>query len=286
MAIVTTAFINQYRDNITQLVQQKQSKLRGTVLVDTNFTGEFKFYDQYGASEMVQKTGRNQDTPSIDPDHQRRRISKSDWIHNVLFDLEDQLSMIVDPKSTYAQSAAMAAGRKMDDIIIEAFNATAKAGKAGGTDTSFDSAFQVAVAGAGLTKNKLLDAMELLDDEDVEEEDRTCVCTPKQIRDLLKTVEVTSSDYNTVKALVDGQVNTFLGFNFIKISSKRLPTDGTNRLVYCYHKAAMQLAIQKEATVNIDKRNDKNYAWQVHLAMTIGSTRLEEERIVQIACSE
>ncbi len=291
MGIVTTAFIQQYQDNITQLVQQKMTKLRATVMVDTDFTGEFKFYDQLGASEMVEKTSRNQDTPSIDPDHKRRKIGKRDFIHNVLLDKEDQLSMLVDPKSSYAMSASMAAGRKMDDVIIAAYLATAFTGKTGSVNQAFanaDADNQIVVGGTGLTKAKILQAQEVLDDNDVEDEDRFLVCTPKQIGDLLKTTEATSSDFNTVKALVDGQLDTWIGFKFVKISSKRLPVlSGTsNRGVYAYHRAAMQLAIQKEASVRIDERKDKNYAWQVFMSMTIGATRLEEDRIVQIACGE
>lgn len=287
MGIVTAAFTQQYVDNITQLVQQRATKLRPTVRVDTNFTGEYKFYDQLGSTDMVQKTTRNQDTPSIDPDHKRRRIAKTDWIHNVLFDKEDQLSMIVDPKSSYSESASMAAGRKIDDRIILAFNATAYTGKTGTTETSFDSDNQIAVQASGLTKNKLLNAKRLLDNDDVESEDRFCVCTPLQIEDLLKTTEATSIDYNTVRALVAGEINTWVGFKFISISTARLGVDASSdRLIYCYHKNAMQLAIQKEPSVKIDQRPDKNYAWQVFMSMTIGAVRLEEERIIQIACDE
>ena len=288
MGAVSTAFVNQFQEMITLLVQQKATKLRATVKVDTDFTGEFKFYEQLGATEMEEKTSRHQDTPIIDPDHKRRRLGRQDFIHNTLFDKEDQLQMIVDPKSDYARNAAMAAGRKMDDVIIAAYNGTAFAGKAGGTSTSFDANFKIAVAGAGLTKNKIIEAKELLDDEDVEDEDRHLVLTPKQVSDLLKTVEATSSDFATVKALVDGSINTWVGFNFVRISSNRLPVlSGTSdRGVYAYHRNAMQLGIQREASVRIDPRPDKNYADQVWLGMSIGATRLEEKRIVQIACSE
>jgi len=286
MGVITTAFVQQYKDNITQLVQQKMTKLRLTVRVDTDFTGEYKFYDQLGSTAMVLKTTRNQDTPSIDPDHKRRRIGKADYIHAVLLDKEDQLSMIVDPKSSYSESASMAAGRQIDDVIITAFDATAYTGKTGSTSTSFTAANQIAVGASGLTKNKLLEAKRLLDNADVEAEDRFCVCTPYQIEDLLKTTEVTSVDYNSVRSLVNGEVDTWLGFKFITISTSRLGTDGTNRLVYCYHRNAMQLAIQKEPSVRIDERPDKNYLWQVFMSLTIGATRLEEARIIQIACSE
>ena len=286
MGAVSTAFVNKFKDNIIQLVQQKGTKLRPSVMVDTDFNSEFKYYDQLGKTNMVQRVSRHQATPDIDPDHKRRRLAKIDWVHNVLFDTQDQLRMIVDPKSAYATSASWSAGRKMDDRIINAYNSTAYAGKAGGTATSFDANFQIAHGGAGLTKAKLLEAKELLDNQDVEDEDRYCVCTPAQITDLLNLSEVTSSDYNSVKALVQGEIDSWLGFKFIRISSQRLGTDGTSRLIYCYHKAAIQLGISREPTVRIDQRPDLMYAWQVYLEMTIGATRLEEERIVQIACNE
>jgi len=277
--------VQQYTDNIRLLAQQKGSKLRSTVEVDTNFTGEFKFYDQLGKDEMEEKLTRNQDTPTDVADHKRRRITKRDFVHNKLLDLEDQLAMIVDPKGKYSVSAGHAAGRKMDDVIIEAFDATAYTGKTGSDPATFTAGNQIAAGGANLTKTKMLSAKKILDDNDVEEEDRHIAVAPSQIIALLGTVEVASSDYNTVKALVQGEINTWLGFNFHKIT--RLGVNGAGaRKVYAWHRWAVQLAIQKEATARADQRSDKNYAWQVFMSMSIGATRLEEERIVEIACVE
>lgn len=282
---VDTAFVQQYTDTLRLLVQQKKTKLRDTVLVDTNFTGEYKFYDQLGADEMTEKVSRHQDTPTDSADHQRRRISKRDYIHNKLLDKEDQLNMLIDPKSMYMQSAAMAAGRQIDDTIITAFDATAYSGKTGSTEESFTAGNIIAVGAAGMSKAKLIIAREKLDDNDVEEEDRFCVIKPKQLSDLLNTTEVTSSDFNTVKALVEGTINHWLGFDFRKTTRLANNSSG-NRKCFAYHRAAMQLAIQKEPSGRIDERPDKNYAWQCFFSLSIGATRLEEERIVEIVCSE
>jgi hypothetical protein len=285
MANIETSYVNMFEDNIRLLVQQKGTKFRNTVEVDTDFTGEHKFYDQLGADTMTERTARNQDTPIDPPNHQRRRISARDFVHARLLDKEDELKMLADPKGKYTLSAVHAASRQMDDVVIEAFNATAYTGKAGGTEVSFDSNNQIAAGGTGLTKAKILSAKLILDDNDVDDEDRYLACAPQQIIDLLNTVEVGSSDYNTVKTLVDGQVDTWLGFKFIK--STRLGVDGSSsRLVYCWHKWAIKLAIQKEATANLDIRPDKNRAWQIMVTMSIAATRLEEKRIAQIACVE
>ena len=280
----TTAFVKQYEDALRLLAQQKGTKLRKSVQVDTNFVGEFKFYDQLGATEMNEKTSRNQDTPDDRADHKRRRVTKRDFNHNTFLDKSDQLVMIIDPKGKYVINAGMAAGRKQDDLIVEAFNATAFTGKEGSTSTSFDSNNQIAHGSTGLTKAKLLSAKLLLDNADIEDEDRWLAVAPQQVIDLLDTVEVASSDYNTVKALVDGQLNTWLGFNWIKLT--RLGVTSQIRRCYAYHNWAMQLAIQKEPSSRTDERRDKSYSWKVYTEMAMGATRLEEARIVEISCDE
>ncbi len=285
MGQVDVAFVQQYTDTLRLLVQQRRTKLRDTVLVDTDFVGEFKFYDQLGATEMTEKVSRHQDTP-IDPaDHQRRRLAKRDFVVNHLLDKEDQLNMLIDPKSNYMQSQAMAAGRQIDDVIIEAFDGTAYSGKTGSDSEAFDSNNIIAVGAAGLTKAKLITAKQKLDDNDVEEEDRFCAIKPSQLADLLNTDEVVSSDFNVVKALVQGEVNTWLGFQFRKTTRLSNNTAG-NRKCFAWHRAAIQLGIQKEPTGRIDERLDKMYAWQTYFSMSIGATRLEEERIIEIVCLE
>ena len=284
MGDITTAFVKQYTDNIRLLAQQKGSKLRNTVEVDTNFTGEFKFYDQMGKDEMEEKLTRHQDTPTDEADHKRRRITKRDFVHNKLLDKEDQLAMIVDPKGKYSLSGGYAAGRKMDDVLIQAMRVTAYTGKEGSDPVDFTPGNIIAAGGTNMTKTKLLAGKLILDDNDVEEEDRHIVIAPSQIVFMLGTVEIASSDYNTVKALVQGEINTWLGFTFHKTT--RVVKTGDIRACYLYHRWALQLAIQKEPAARADERSDKCYSWQVFMSMSIGATRLEEERIVEILCDE
>jgi hypothetical protein len=94
-----------------------------------------------------------------------------------------------------------------------------------------------------------------------------------------------SSDYNTVKALVEGSVNSYLGFKHIH--TERLAVDGSsNRLCYMWQKQGMHLAIQKNPEGRVDERPDKNYAWQVYMKLALGAVRLEEIYVVEIACAE
>lgn len=207
-----------------------------------------------------------------------------------LVDDADKVRALIDPTSSYAKAAAAAMNRAMDDVIITAMNASSDTGVAGGTSTALPSTQKTATSNQsdGLTIAKLRSAKFILDNNDVDPSlRRFLVCGPKQIQDLLATTEVTSSDFNTVKALASGQVDSFLGFNFIM--STRLNFDATNtddRLVFAFTEDAIKLALGKDVTAKISERADKSYSTQVYYCMDIGATRMEEEKVVQIPCNE
>ena len=108
--------------------------------------------------------------------------------------------------------------RLKDKVLYDALLGDAQTGKNGGTTTSFDTSNQqVAVAASGLTLAKLKSTREILVGNEIEPGTEMFIAvTEKQMTDLLDTTEIASSDYNTVKALVRGEVNTFMGFRFIE----------------------------------------------------------------------
>ena len=283
---ITTAVVNQFSSNIQMLSQQMGSLLRNAVDVET-VNGEKAFFDQVGSAAAVLRTSRHADTPLIDTPHSRRMVTLSDYEYADLIDDQDKVRLLVDPTSTYARAAAAAMGRAMDDVIISAALGTAYTGKDGSTSTAFDTSNnQIAAGGGGLTLAKLIEAKEILDSGDVDPSiPRYIACSPKQISDLLNNTTVTSSDYNTVKALAMGEINSFVGFNFIV--TNRLGVDGSsNRRVIAWAMDGIKAAIGKEPTARIDERADKSYATQIYYSMTLGATRMEEKKVVEVLCAE
>jgi hypothetical protein len=282
---ITTAFVNQFSSNIQMLSQQMGSLLRNAVDVET-VNGEKAFFDQVGSAAAVLRTTRHADTPLIDTPHSRRMVTMSDYEYADLIDDQDKVRLLVDPTSTYARAAAAAMGRAMDDVIISAAFGTSLTGKDGTTSTPFDANNSIAVGGDGLTLAKLLEAKEILDSNDVDPSiPRYIACSPKQISDLLGDEEITSADYNTVRALVKGELDTYVGFKFI--TTNRLPVDGSNdRRVFAWAMDGIKLAVGKEPTARIDERADKSYATQVYYCMSVGATRMEEAKVVEIICDE
>lgn len=290
---VDAAYVNQYRNNVSTLVQQRGSRLRPFVRVEPQ-NSEFEFYDRIGATDAVEITGRHQDTPLVSTPHDRRRVSLRDFDWADLIDHQDKLKMLIDPTSAYAMNAVFAMGRKMDDMIISSAFDTAYTGKNGTSTVSFPSANQVAVnyvesgsaANGNLTIGKIRRAKEILDAYDNDpDEARIMTCTANSLHSLLRNIEITSQDYNVVKALVEGKVDTFMGFQFVR--TQRLLTDSSGyRRHIAWVQSKLLLAVSQDPMVDVGPRRDKRNSMQVYVTMGIGATRMEEEGVVEIKVDE
>ena len=122
---ITTAFVQQYRANVMHLAQQKGSRLRNTVRTES-IVGESAYFDRIGASAASIRTTRHGDTPLMNTPHSRRKLDLADYEWADLTDKQDQVRLLIDPKSEYAMVGANAMGRSMDDVVIAAANGTAK----------------------------------------------------------------------------------------------------------------------------------------------------------------
>jgi hypothetical protein len=282
---ITTAFVQQYSNNVQMLSQQKGSLLRNAVDAET-IVGKNAFFEQVGQATAQKRVSRHSDTPQIDTPHQRRRVSLVDYEYADLIDKQDQVRTLIDPTSSYAQAAAFALGRAMDDEIISSISGNAFSGETGSTTVALPSAQKITESGTdGLTIAKLRSAKEKFDSASVDPSiPRYIVVGPKQISDLLGTTQVTSSDFNTVKALANGEINSFLGFNFI--TSNRLSIASSKRLCLAFAMDGVKLALGQDIMTRIDERSDKGYATQVYVCMTMGATRMEEEKVVTVEAHE
>ena len=282
---ITTAFVEQYKSNVFHLAQQKGSKLRDAVRTES-IVGKSHFFERIGSTAAVKRTSRHADTPRVDTPHSRRKVTMDDYDWADLIDDSDKVRLLISPQSEYAKAGAYAMGRTMDDVIIAAATGNAFGGVSGGSTIALPAGQKIAHGSTGLTIAKLISAKEKLDAANVDpDEARVLVCSAKQISDLLGTTQITSADFNSVKALVQGDIDTFMGFKFIR--SERLGTDSNgNRQVLAFTNSSIGLALGKDIQTKISERADKNYSTQVYLCMTIGATRVEDEKVVEIACTE
>jgi hypothetical protein len=282
------------------LLQQKGSVLSDKVRNESQ-QGKTEYFEQLGPSAAITVTSRYGDSPHIAPDWQRRAVYLQDKEWGRLLDSFDKVKLLVDPQSAYVQDAGMAMGRAKDDIIIAAATGTAQADTGSGNGTvssvSLANANKVAVdyvasgnaANSGLTLAKLIQTKHILGKNEIPKGTQFYfVHRQQQLTDLLNnvTTQVGSADYNNVKALVAGEVNYFLGMTFVQ--TERLTQDGTTDQTYCfaYERDGILLSTGQDITSNIALRPDKKFMWYAYFAMSIGATRMEEKRVVQVLCDE
>lgn len=298
---ITVAFVQQYKAEIQMLSQQKGSKLSGTVRNESQ-QGESAYYDRLGEATAVIKSSRHADTPQIDSAHSRRKVSLVDYQWADLIDKEDLRRLLADPAGKYAQAAAWALGRSKDDVIIAAADGSAYGGVAGATAVSHPNsqkyAFWDGSGFDGANVAGLLAIKRILDGNDVDESiPRHGVMNALAFENLLNQTAVTSADFNTVRALVSGQLDSYVGFKFHRTERLLAQVDalsastttgavgsgssviGHRRCLF-YAMDGLLLATASDINVRVDERSDKSYATQVFASMGIGATRLEEDKVV------
>ena len=298
---IPVSFVDQFKNNILMLSQQKMAKLRGCCRMES-VTGETMYVERIGPKNAQLAGARHGATPISDADHSRRKITMYDYdVPADLIDNFDRLKMIIDPQSVYVQNQVFSLNRQIDDVVIAALYGAAYGGRQGGTTiNSYDVGESRLVASDGtivaagsdfsnstetpLTIAKLLTCKELLDNAEIDEDrQRYFLTNPHNINQLLNTTEVKSSDYNTVKALAQGMIDTFMGFKFIK--STRLPADDTDTGAtrsFAFAQDAIVLAVAEEPRVQVDPRPDLRNSIQVYSTLSIGATRVEGPAVVQI----
>jgi hypothetical protein len=316
---ITTAFVQQYKSMVMHLAQQKGSRLRACVDLRPSIVGMNYYFERIGATGTVTKQSRHEPTPIISTPHSRRRVSMNTEKWGEAVDSDDALKVLIDPENQYVIAAKNAFGRVMDDYIIDGALNTSYSGPDGATGITFPySTQQVSDANinnltsidagstdAGhLSPQRMLAVKKIFDGNDVDpDEERYIVVGPFDIQKMLGWVGVSSADYNTVKALAEGAVDTYMGFKFIM--SNRLPTAGASafgpfnrtytvqsgqtsadNLCFAWARTGIGLAMQEEVKTEIAKDPSLSFATRLYMEMVLGATRVEEARVVLVPVKE
>ena len=287
---VTESMVQQFGTNFRILGQQKKSRFEGFCQLESGIVGQSKSTERLGKTDAYDITSRHADTKYVDTPHSRRWLDLSDKAWADLVDEMDKIKMLADPTSPYAGLGVAALNRAKDDFILAAVRGNARSNT---TTIALPAGQKIAEGGTGLTLAKLLAGKEILDAAELDSEadsdgqgapSRVIAVSAKQITNLLGTTEIKSIDYNNVKALAQGQVDTFLGYKFIR--TERLAKVGTTRFCTAWVKGCVALGIGKDIVSSIDPLPGKNYSVQVYARMSIGATRLEDEGVVEFGCFE
>jgi hypothetical protein len=180
-----------------------------------------------------------------------------------------------------------------DDAVIAAFTADAASGEAGGTAVTFATDWRTTrsgtegdfdVSAGAITTPQVMAVKKQLDENEVDTESRYWAAGPAVFSQLLSASSApiaASSDYNTIKALVKGEINTWCGFEWIM--TNRLPlAAATDYYSFAWQKSAMGVVIGKDIMARLSERADKDYAVQSYACLTMGATRIQGNGVIRV----
>jgi hypothetical protein len=277
MAInVSNAFVTLFDAEVKQ-AYQGESMLRNTVRLRTGVEGSTHKFPKIGAGVAQVRVPQTDVTP-MNVDYSQATVTLSDYIAAEYSDIFNQAKINFDERSELVQVVSKSIGRRADQLIIDALDAAS---------TSLTVATTVGGAGTNLNIEKLIEAKKLLDAGNVPMEGRHILIHANNLSGLLGETEVTSSDYNSVKALVGGEINTFLGFNFHVIGDRDeggLPLPST-RTCYAWHQSAVGMAEGKGIRTEINYIPEKT-SHLVASMFSAGAVGIDAGGIVEISCTE
>lgn len=282
----------QYSQVILPLARQERSMLYDRVFVKTDITGKSFYQDQIGNWAMSAKTSANPSTPQNDPNLSRTRIDIATYNDARILDRSLKLQELSDPLSMSSVCIQSAVGIQIDKVIYGALGGVAYRGETGATAVAFPAGqvvakdMETAGTNTGLTVAKLRRAAKKLDAAGVPSGERTFVGSATEKEQLLGSTEATSADYNNVRALVSGDIDTFLGFKFVWLPDGIVNVSSNIADCYAFHKTGVCFGMLEELFLRVAERDDLSYSKQVYYEISCGAGRLEEAKVVKVECDQ
>lgn len=284
---ITEAFVQQFADNFMHVAQQQTSRLEPAVMVESDIVGMSKSINRLGQRTAQRRIARHGDTPINDQPHSTRYIDLFDWEDGDMIDDQDKIRLLTDPTSDYVKAMVNSLNRAKDDVIIAAFGGNARASTG---NIALPSGQKIVHGSAGLTKAKLITARKLFraaEADDEAGEELFLAYGSEQLEDLLNDTTLTNTEYNTVLSMMSG---TFPAgaklFGFTPKPSERLPKSGTTRSCYAWAKSGTALGVGAEVKSRVGEDPGKGFNVRIYAKMSIGAVRVEEEKVVEVQCTE
>ena len=276
---ISNAFVTLFDTEVKQ-AYQADAVLRNSVRILTGVTSSTHKFPKIGAGVAQVRVPQTDVTP-LNVTYSQATVTLTDYIAAEYSDIFNQAKVNFDERQELVQVVAKAIGRRSDQMIIDALAASS---------TSLTVATSIGGAGTNMNMAKLREAARLMNTANVPAEDRYMLIHASQLSSLLSETAVTSSDFNSVKALVQGDITSFMGFNFITIGDRSEGGltgggSGSTRKVYAYHKMAVGMAESMAIRSEINYIPEKT-SWLVSSMFSAGAVAIDAGGCVDITCTE
>jgi len=272
---VTTAFVDLFDSEVKQ-AYQAESLLRGTMRTRTGVAGNTVKFPKIGKGVATIRVPQTDVTP-LNVTYAQVTATMSDYIAAEYSDIFQQSHINFDERSELVQVVSKSIARRMDQLCIDAM-----VGNAGTT-------IATSIGGAGTNMNieKLRATAKAMNVKNVPSEGRYILMHASQLDALLGETEITSQDFASVKALVRGEINSFMGFNILTMGDRDeggVPKPST-RSCFAWHKDSMGYAESMSQKTEVNYVPEKT-SFLVSSMFSAGSVTIDAEGLVQVTCTE
>ena len=273
---ITNAFVTLFDEEVKQ-AYQGEALLRGTMRSRTGVQGNTVKFPKIGKGVATVRVPQTDVTP-LNVTYSQVTATMTDYIAAEYSDIFHQGKVNFDERRELVQVVSKSIARRMDQLCIDALNAA-----------SSPSTVATTVGGAGSNMNieKLRAAAKAMNDNNVPAEGRHLLMHSSQLDALLGETEITSADFASVKALVRGEINTFMGFNIITMGDRDeggIPKPST-RTCFAWHQDSMGYAESMSQKSEVNYIPEKT-SFLVSSMFSAGAVAIDDEGIVKISCTE
>lgn len=278
---ITNAFVTLFDAEVKQ-AYQGESSILDCVRLRQGVQGNTYKFPKLGKGSATARIPQTDVTP-LNVTYSQVTATMSDYNAAEYSDIFHQAKVNFDERSELVTVVSKAIGRRMDQLIIDALDAASSPSTVAKTVVTSGSA-----AASNLNVGKLIAAKKALDAKNVPFDDRHIVIHANSLSGLLGDERAISGDFASIKALVSGEINTFLGFNFYVVGDRDeggLPLSSSDRSIFAFHRSACGMA------VNMNQKTEINYvpektSFLVNSMFSAGAVAIDDEGIVKITCEE
>lgn len=278
---ITNAFVTLFDAEVKQ-AYQGESTLLGAVRLRQGVQGNTYKFPKLGKGSATARIPQTDVTP-LNVTYSQVTATMQDYNAAEYSDIFHQAKVNFDERSELVQVVSKAIGRRMDQLIIDGLNGASAPSTVAKTVVTSGSA-----ASSNLNVGKLIAAKKALDAKNVGFDDRHIIVHANNLSGLLGDERAISGDFATVKALVSGEINTFLGFMFHVLGDRDeggLPLSTNDRSVFAFHRSAIGMAVNMAQKTEINYVPEKT-SFLVNSMFSAGAVAIDDEGIVKITCDE
>jgi len=278
---LSPAFVQLFEAEVHQ-AYQAAAVLRGAARMRTGVIGDTVKFPKVGKGQASIRVPQTDVVP-INAAFSQISVTLSDYVASEYSDIFNQQKVNFDERQELAQVVGNAIGRREDQILIDALEAASA-----GTTVAKTVVTSGSAASSNLNVGKIIAAKIGLDAANVPPTDRHFVVHANNLAGLLSDERAISSDFQTLQALVQGNINQMMGFTFHIVGDRDeggLPLSGSDRTCFAFHRSSLGCAVGIAPKTEINYIPEKT-SFLVTSMLSMGAAAIDVEGIVDVVCAE